>query len=388
MTGGLPTVAFRDLAIQRRDDDLVAASFGRGLYVLDDYSSLRVRDLDDDVATLFPVRDAWWHVPYEPMQAKGQPTLGSTAYRAPNPPFGTTFTYNMPDRFRSAQAKRRIDERTLEKRGSDVPFPGLDQLWAEHVETEPIVWLVVRDDAQQPIRLIVAEHLPGLHRSSWDLRYPPPQPVTLEEPGFEPPWTAERRGPLVPPGIYTVELATQVLGGGLNILAGPEQFSVVATPTVGSLVAAVDSAEVDAFRRGAADLTRRIAGAVKHVDATRERVKHLRAGLTATPSGVDLLPRLDELHRRLELLDSELRGDPVRRRLHVADSPSIHSLVERVATHHWETTTPPTATQRRSIERVAEVFDPLLVELAHLVDEALAELTADADGAGSPWTPR
>ena len=40
-TGGLPTISFRDLAIQRRENDLVCASFGRSFYVLDDYSLLR-----------------------------------------------------------------------------------------------------------------------------------------------------------------------------------------------------------------------------------------------------------------------------------------------------------------------------------------------------------
>ena len=38
---GAPTIAFRDLKIQRRDDDVVGATFGRGIYVLDDYSALR-----------------------------------------------------------------------------------------------------------------------------------------------------------------------------------------------------------------------------------------------------------------------------------------------------------------------------------------------------------
>ncbi|MGI9614405.1 MAG: VPS10 domain-containing protein, partial [Acidimicrobiales bacterium] len=197
VTGGLPTVAFRDLAIQRRDDDLVAASFGRGLYVLDDYSPLREHDDDDKTAMLFPVRDAWWHVRHEPMQAKGQPTLGSTAFRASNPPFGATFTYRIRDEFRTGRAERRIAERTMEQEGSDVPFPGWDQLWTEHLESEPIVWLVVRNAHEEPIRLIEAEQLPGLHRSAWDLRYSPPQAVTLETPEFEPPWAADRRGPLV-----------------------------------------------------------------------------------------------------------------------------------------------------------------------------------------------
>ena len=42
---------------------------------------------------VMPVRDAWWYVPYLTNQATGRPTLGSTAYAAPNPEFGATFTY-------------------------------------------------------------------------------------------------------------------------------------------------------------------------------------------------------------------------------------------------------------------------------------------------------
>jgi photosystem II stability/assembly factor-like uncharacterized protein len=38
---GAPTIAFRDIKLQRRDDDLVGATFGRGFYVLDDYTPLR-----------------------------------------------------------------------------------------------------------------------------------------------------------------------------------------------------------------------------------------------------------------------------------------------------------------------------------------------------------
>ena len=35
-SNGLPTISIRDLAIQKRENDLVLATFGRGFYVLDD----------------------------------------------------------------------------------------------------------------------------------------------------------------------------------------------------------------------------------------------------------------------------------------------------------------------------------------------------------------
>ena len=56
LEGGVPTIAVRDIAIQRRENDLVLGTFGRGFYVLDDYSPLRqvnAASLESE-ATLFP----------------------------------------------------------------------------------------------------------------------------------------------------------------------------------------------------------------------------------------------------------------------------------------------------------------------------------------------
>ena len=69
LTGGAPTISFRDVTIQRREEDLVAASFGRGFFILDDYTPLR--DVDeaalDQEALLFPGRRAWWYMERHPL---------------------------------------------------------------------------------------------------------------------------------------------------------------------------------------------------------------------------------------------------------------------------------------------------------------------------------
>ena len=41
LKGGLPSIQVRDMQVQKRETDLVIATFGRGFYVLDDYSALR-----------------------------------------------------------------------------------------------------------------------------------------------------------------------------------------------------------------------------------------------------------------------------------------------------------------------------------------------------------
>ncbi len=393
----VPTISFRDLAIQRRDDDLIGGSFGRGFYVLDDYSPLRHTSEEAlaGAAALFPVRDAWRYVPNLPMQAEGQPTLGDTAWRAPNPPFGAVFTYHvgeqLADELAPAKDRRRKQEKERETAGDDVDFPGWDALWEEHVETAPNLSLLVRDADGRPVRSLPAETKVGLHRTAWDLRRPAPDPVRLEEPEFEPPWMPPRQGPLAPAGAYTVELVrTDPTGGGPEVLSGPEGFEVTPIPDGdGGRGADGDGGADAAFPIETADLMRRLTGAAKLVDVGRDRVKHLRAGLAATPAADrGLVGRLDGLARRLEAVARGLTGDPVRERLSTPATPSVQELAFRVMALHWSTTGPPTATQRTSIERASEVFEPLAAELSAIVDEELPAITAALDAAGGPWTPR
>ncbi len=92
LKGGLPTIAVRDIDIQRRENDLVLGTFGRGFYVLDNYSPLRgitEKNLDEEQNILFPVKDALMF-----MKRRGTfGGVGQSFFKADNPPFGATFTY-------------------------------------------------------------------------------------------------------------------------------------------------------------------------------------------------------------------------------------------------------------------------------------------------------
>ncbi len=151
-----------------------------------------------------------------------------------------------------------------------------------------------------------------------------------------------------------------------------------------------DSIDVapDTFRQTSLDLARRVAGAAKQVEVARERLRHLRAGILALPDGASMLSQWDDLNHRLENVATRLVGDPVRQKLAEPRPPAIRDLVDRVTNHHWDTTSPPTSTQRASMERAADAFESVAAELAELVGIDLAALTADLDAAGGAWTPR
>ncbi len=88
-TGDLPTAQVRDLAIQKRENDLVLGTFGRGVYVLDDYSALREMSADTlaQEAQLLPVRTTYAYTEYRLSQAS------TPMVQTPNPPVGATLTY-------------------------------------------------------------------------------------------------------------------------------------------------------------------------------------------------------------------------------------------------------------------------------------------------------
>ena len=185
LAGGAPTISFRDLVIQTREDDLVAASFGRGFWILDDYSPLRTltqAQLQNE-AILFPVREADWYIPKLPLgdfKTGGKSSQGDSFFVAPNPPFGAVFTYYLAKELKTTKEQRRESEKKLEKESADTPYPGWDALRLEEIEEPPAIVLTVSNQDGEIIRRIEGPVTAGFHRVAWDLRYPVSSPWTPE----------------------------------------------------------------------------------------------------------------------------------------------------------------------------------------------------------------
>lgn len=98
LKGGMPSIQVRDMQVQKRESDLVIATFGRGFYVLDDYSALRevTPAALAEEARLFPMRHAYSYNSsgLGPAGSAGIGTLSGN-WQVANPPFGAVFTYNV-----------------------------------------------------------------------------------------------------------------------------------------------------------------------------------------------------------------------------------------------------------------------------------------------------
>lgn len=386
LSGGVPTISFRDIKLHRRDNDLVGATFGRGFFVLDDYSPLREIAAGALAAegTLFPVRDAWWFVPSQPGQAPGRPEIGSDDFTTENPKHGALLTYYLKEAPTTAKEARQASEKALREKNADTPFPGFDRLREEALESGPKVLLVVSDAAGRKVRWIEGPAKAGLHRVNWDLRGPSPDPVDLNPQGFKAPWDAPPTGPLMAPGRYSAELLV-VSAAGVRRLGTPQSFEVKPVPTAPS---GTDFAAVAAFQQRTAELQRHVAAAEAKIRDAREQLRHMRAALLQAPrANPDLFMRMDSMTKGLAGLSLRLSGDPARLALNESDQPSISGRVGQVIGGHWETRQMPTTTHRRDIEIAGDALETLTRDLKALIEGDLARLKTDLEAAGAPWTP-
>jgi len=199
LKGGLPVIQVRDMAVQKRENDLVLGTFGRGFYVLDDYSALReiaAETLAAD-ASLYPLRDAYIHNQLG-MAPAGTAGIGpmSGNWTAPNPPYGAVFTYSVNTSIADAEK----------------------------------VVLTIRDDTGRQIRRLDLDKPSGLRRIAWNLRGEPPvTPAGGQQGGFGGGGGGRgggNQGPVVAPGRYRATIG-RLAGDKVTPVGQPQTFSVL-----------------------------------------------------------------------------------------------------------------------------------------------------------------
>lgn len=390
MSAGMPTVSFRDLKIQRRDNDLVAASFGRGIYVLDDYTALRElaaslrgsKQTED--SALFPVRDGWWYIPSVPGQAKGLPTRGSTDWRGANPPLGAVFTVYVAEEEQTAKERRRATEKAQGKRGDDVAFPGWAALQDEEAAPLPRLVVEIRDADDQPVHRLVLANEKGVQRVAWDMRGSAPNAIDLEVPDFQPPWRGSPLGPLMAPGSYTAQLV-RVVAGEVETLGAARAFELRAVP---SLPDGVDPDEVAAFQQSVASAMRRMNAAKGEIAEVKAGLRYSRAALDAAGSAdLRLYADIDKIEAALVELSIEMQGNPARARL---SEFTVYGVSDRLsaAARSFNTRMLPTAAQRESLEIGLSGLETLETQVRDLQQTSVANLREALRDAGAPWAPR
>ena len=377
LAGGVPTISFRDLAIQRRENDLIGASFGRGFYIFDDYSVLRhvsENQLKQE-ATLFPVRKTWWYIQRELGEIGG-----ASHYRAPNPPYGAVFTYYLKEEIKTKKALRKEKEKNQIKNKQAVTFPGWDKVEAERRQEEPLLWLTVQDNEGNVVRRIKAANKTGFHRIAWDLRLPPTDAVRNAAD-----LNGDQIGAMVAPGNYTVTLSKNVDGNVTN-LSKPVPFTV--EQLFKGALAGADPKETAAFWKETGRLNKSTTAASRVLAKALERVTLLQKALirtVAAPGNLD-----SELHRikqSLLTLDEQLNGNRSKWQMGEKNKPTIASRQD-VAYGTFYSTYGATPLHKRSLEIATTEFQELKKKLDIIINQDIPKIEAALKAAGAPWIDR
>ena len=386
---GLPTIAVRDIAVQKRENDLVLGTFGRGIYIVDDYSAVRQATAAalDTPALLFAVRDALLFVPTQQYAMPGKGFQGEMVFQGDNPPYGATFTYHLKDAIKTLKERRIEAEQAAEKAGRPIRYATAEELRAEAREEAPTMLLTVSSAAGTPIRVIAGPVGKGLHRVTWDLRgpahqLPPNRPRGELDELFGDPLV----GPYVVPGEYSVTLSQRV-GGVVTPLGGPVTFTVRLDPQ-GTHTAADHTARWQ-FEEKLQALRRDIGATLELADSTTSRLQAIVKALDATPAAPRTLhDRVREFQLRLDAVLVALRGD---RSLGSRSVPTPVAISERVNTISEErnrTLSRPTGTHEQQYQIALELFAPQRAALRQIVDTDLPAMERELERLGTPYVPR
>ena len=247
-TGNFPPVAVRDVAIHPRESDLLIATHGRGMYILDDITPLRklTRDVLEQDVVFLPSRPSELVIP-----SSVQDFPGDDEYVGPNPPEAAAIAYYLKKRHLVGDLK-----------------------------------LEVYDDKGKLVTTLPGGKRRGINRVRWPMRLKPPKmpggnSVVQEQFSFF--------GPRVAGGTYTVKLikGSQTLSSQVVLLPDPRSKHSAADRALQlqSAMTAYAMLErltwVDDAATGARDALRERSEKLAKGDALRKQTEKLAAELDA-----------------------------------------------------------------------------------------------------------
>jgi len=383
----LPTVAVRDLDIQRRENDLLFGTFGRGIYVLDDYSPLRTNhaSLKDSAATVFPVKDSPIYMETRRWggYSSDKGMMGDNFFIAPNPEYGVALRYYLRDGLETLKAKRQKAEAKLQKDGKDTPYPSWDALRAEANQEAPSMWFEIKDADGNLIRKVSAKAAKGLQQVNWDFRHEAIKPISLKK-SKPSPWGSSPQAPLALPGKYSAQLMQRV-DGKVSAVAAPQSFTLNTMSDV--VLQAEDREALLAFQQDTAKTQAKVLAVGRQFADINSRLKHmLKAIDMATVDTAAISKDARDLRSQLQALRVELYGDRVKTSANEVAPWGIMSRVNAVIGSHWHTQAAAGGNVRTGLEIAKRQLTAFMPKLAK-AEQSMKGLEAQADQLGLPWTP-
>ncbi|WP_339816282.1 glycosyl hydrolase [uncultured Imperialibacter sp.] len=387
LKAGMPTIAIKDIDIQRRENDLVLASFGRGFFVLDDYSALRQlgqATLAKDGA-LFPIRNALAYEESMPLGLPGKAFQGDDYYAAENLGPVAIFTWYLRDEVKTKEEVRREAEKKQFENNQDSAYPSYEALKEEKQEPDPYLLFTIRDSQGNIVRKLQTKPVKGVNRTTWDLRYAPKTPISLNKPSFYNAFAGKEEGHLVVPGRYTVQLSKSV-DGSFATLSEEVPFEVV--PLQNTVLPAANRSAMVVFKNEVADFQRVVEGTQSVVNEIGAQMRYIREAILRTDAGHgQLMADYEALNKQLADIKTMLNRDGVASELDKEVPPTVASRLGAIAYEQMHSTSEPTQTHKDQLAIAKEEFGPIYSSVSQLINDDLKRLQEKLQNQHAPYIP-
>lgn len=381
LKGGMPTISVRDLTIQRREDELVLATFGRGFYILDDIAFLR--ELKDTIlaedAVLFNLGSADLFIP-DASGIRGGGSTGGQHFVGKNPEYGALFTYFVSADYTTPSQIRKKEEKKANERLNDIDFPGWDALEREVREPKVHYWLVVRDSDGKIVSRQEVPSSKGFHRVAWNMKYSHELPVHLNEKPDKTP-----RGFYVPEGEYRAHLVRS-FEGKLTRISEVRKFEVkrLYAPAVDPVASEVKRAYMNRFIEAAGDRNE-LSSSYR---ALKQFASALEVSMQRCPGDVSAISkRLYLVNQQLDSIDIELHGYKSRSKVGEKNDPTLNERLGHAGATMYGTLHGPTKTSEQNLVIAEELLIDLMLRVQELSD-TLDSIEVDLVRLGAPQVIR
>lgn len=388
LTSGLPNaVNVRDIAIQERENDLVLGTFGRGFYILDDYSPIReiASDLEKKAGHIFAVKDALIFNTWQPIGSLGSADKGFQGelyFAADNPSRGATFTYWVKEGVSTLKAERSKRESEAFKKGAAIPYPTLEELKAEESELPSFLIFTIKDQTGEIVSEIRSSVRKGINRINWDLTYAGFGPVNERQASQTS--SLPSSNVYVVPGNYTVSLS-QNIKGVISELAGPVSFKV--NELNNRSIPAENWSAIAQFKKKAVKLMQAVGATRGLISEMSNKINSYKAAAKGFPAveSNELIKQILELENKVTAVGIALNGDRDYNQLDLDGEYSTGQRTQNAIFDIFGSNSNVTGTAIRNYDIAADEFAPILMQVKSLLEEFTA-MDRKLDQIGAPLT--
>ena len=372
LKGGFPNISVRDLAIQKRENDLIAGTFGRGIYILDDYSALREIDPEKDTQ-LFKPRDGRWYMQRRVLGGSKKASQGDNFFVADNPPFGVEFTYYLKDKFKSKADLRKEKEKKIEKDKGTVETPQWSVLEEEMKELAPMEYLFIYDSKDNIIRKIKGKNTKGINRLVWDLSTESTATISIEN------IERETKGSMAAPGEYSAQLFKKIEG---RYTAIGDKVSFEVKKANNSSLKGSSPEEVSAHWKNVSALRAKSSDLQSDMNDTKDLIQVMLKAYDQAMSTDESL-QIDLLKVRDQLLSIEQKFGGSKARSQVGEKSEYPTIWNYIWAGSANTTYGPTASHLKYLDNANKLSNKISTEL-NQIKKLIGPLEKRLDGIGAP----